>query len=261
MNHEGEIPLTIYEQLIEVLKEKKGDTLTSTEIRERLITKYNTNPSSIILSDYCYNRYNNGISFNKHLFIYINRSTYRYVGENYPYTGLIFHKPKGAEYESVVGEWDNGQLLLYKDQTIKQCTIGITQIKKLYEEYLEMLRFEMNILGCKATELRHLIGRLGEFFCVLYTNGELAKVTNQHGYDVIKNGRRISVKTTAQDNSFITINKNTFDQFDDFFVVQYKDDDFKLLFYGPKEEIPSPRTYGNKYEVDISSLKRLSRTI
>ena len=27
-----------------------------------------------------------------------------------------------------------------------------------------MLRFEMNILGCKATELRHLIGRLGEFF-------------------------------------------------------------------------------------------------
>ncbi|WP_078431831.1 DUF7225 domain-containing protein [Metabacillus halosaccharovorans] len=254
--------MTIYEQLIEVLKEEKGNTLTSIEIREKLRTTFNTNPSSIILSDYCYNRYNKGIPFNKHLFIYINRSTYRYVGENYPYTGLIFHKPKGEEYESVVGEWDKGQLFLYeKDQTSEHVLIGISQIKKLYEEYLEMFRFEMNVLGCKATELRHLLGRLGEFYCVLYTNGELAKVTNQHGYDVIKDGRRISVKTTAQDNSFITINKNTFDKFDDFFVVQYKDDDFKLLFYGPKEEIPTPRTYGNKYEVDIRSLKRLSRTM
>lgn len=252
--------LTIYEQLIEALKEEKGNTLTSKEIKEKIITKYNTNPGSIILSDYCYNRYNKGITFTKHLFIYINRSTYRYVGENYAYTGLIFQKPKGEEYESVVGEWDKGQLCLYqKDQTSEHASIGISQIKKLYEEYLEMLRFEMNVLGCKATELRHLIGRLGEFFCVLYTDGELAKVTNQHGYDVIKDGRRISVKTTAQDNSFISINKNTFDQFDDFFVVQYKDDDFKLLFYGPKGEIPTPRTYGNKYEVDISSLKKLSK--
>lgn len=254
--------MTIYEQLKEVLKENKGDTLLSKEIKDKLITKFNTNPGSIILSDYCYNRYNDGIPFNKHLFIYINRSTYRYVGEGYPYTGLIFHKAKGSDYEYVVGEWDNGSLFLYpKDQTNKQSNIGISQIIKLYEEYLEMLRFEMNVLGCKATELRHLIGRLGEFFCVLYTNGELAKVTNQHGFDVIKDGRRISVKTTAQDNSFITINKNTFDQFDDFFVVQYKDDDFKLLFYGPKEEIPSPRTYGNKYEVDIRSLKRISKLI
>ncbi len=249
--------LTIYEQLKEALRERMGDTFTFAEIRDRLITKYNTNPSSIILSDYCYNRYNKGAIFNKHLFVYINRSTYRYVGENYPYTGLIFHKPKGADYEAVVGEWDNGKLILYPNKQIsEQRTIGISQIQKLYENYMEMLRFEMNVLGCKATELRHLIGRLGEFYCVLYTNGELARVTNQHGFDVIKDGRRISVKTTAQDNSFISINKNTFDQFDDLFVIQYKDDEFKLLYYGPKEEIPSPRTYGNKYEVKISSLKR-----
>ena len=42
--------MTIYEQLIEVLKENKGDTLTSIEIRDRLITTFNTKPSSIILS-------------------------------------------------------------------------------------------------------------------------------------------------------------------------------------------------------------------
>ncbi|MCR6522139.1 DUF7225 domain-containing protein [Lysinibacillus capsici] len=253
--------MTIYEQLLELLKEEKGNILTSKEVKDRLSKKFNTNLKSIILSDYCYNRYNKGISFNKHLFIYINRSTYRFVGENYPYTGLIFHNPKGAEFESVVGEWDKGQLLLYNEQTVNKGTIGISQIEKLYEEYLEMLRFEMNVFGCKATELRHLIGRLGEFFCVLYTKGELAKVTNQHGFDVVKNGRRISVKTTAQEKSFITINKNTFNQFDDLFVVQFTEDDFKILFFGAKEEIPSPRTCGNKYEVDISSLKRISKIL
>ncbi|TKI79863.1 hypothetical protein FC701_30295 [Bacillus mycoides] len=134
-------------------------------------------------------------------------------------------------------------------------------MQKLYESYFEVLRYEINVLGWKATELRNLIGRLGEFFCVLYTNDELSKVTNQHGYDVIKDGRRISVKTTAQGKGFITINQNTFHQFDDFFVVQYKDDDLKLLFYGPKEEIPSLRPYGNNYEVNISSLKRIEKTL
>ncbi len=99
------------------------------------------------------------------------------------------------------------------------------------------------------------------FFVSFTTNGELSKVTNQHGYDVIKDGRRISVKKTAQEKGFITINQNTFDQFDDFFVVQYKDDDLKLLFYGAKEEIPSLRPYGNTYEVDINSLKRVEKTL
>ncbi|HGH7174243.1 TPA: hypothetical protein ACJMKJ_001762 [Bacillus wiedmannii] len=249
--------MTIYEQFIEALKEKIGDTVTFAEIKDRLITKFNTKPGSINPADYCYNRYNKGRAFNKNLFIYINKKTYRYVGENYPYTGLVFHKPKGTDFESVVGEWDNGKLLFYKDKD----KIGISQIKKLYEAYFEMLRFEMNVLGCKATELRHLIGRLGEFFCVLYTNGELSKVTNQHGYDVIKDGRRISVKTTAQEKGFITINQNTFDQFDDFFVVQYKNDDLKVLFYGPKEELPALRSYGNTYEVDINSLKRVEKTL
>lgn len=255
--HGERTTLTIYEQFIEALEGKIGDILTSAEIQDRLITKFNTNPGSIIPADYCYNRHNKGRVSNKNLFIYINRGMYRYVGENYPYTGLVFHKPKGEDYESVVGEWDNGQLHLYEDKD----TIGISQIKKLYESYFEMLRYEMNVLGCKATELRHLIGRLGEFFCVIYTDGELSKVTNQHGYDVIKDGRRISVKTTAQEKGFITINQNTFDQFDDFFVVQYKDDDLKLLFYGPKEEIPSLRPYGNNYEVNISSLKRIEKTL
>ncbi|MDM5265110.1 DUF4320 family protein [Bacillus wiedmannii] len=42
---------------------------------------------------------------------------------------------------------------------------------------------------------------------------------------------------------------------------QYTDDDLKLLFYAAKEEIPSCRTYGNKYEIDIKSLKRAGKTL
>ena len=60
----------MYEQLIEALKEKIGDILTSAEIKDRLITKFNTKPGSINPADYCYNRYNKGRAVNKK-FIYI----------------------------------------------------------------------------------------------------------------------------------------------------------------------------------------------
>jgi hypothetical protein len=255
--------MTIYEQLIKVFGNSKGEIFSYSEIKEMVVERFQANPVSVIPSDYCYNRFNNGIGFTKHLFVYITKSTYKYVGENYAYTGLIFHKPKGFEEELVVGEWLNGTLYLYEQDAIHLASvskISLAQIKNLYEEYIEMMRFEINVLGCKATELRHLIGRIGEFYCVLHTKGELAKETNQHGFDVIKNGRRISVKTTAQENGFVAINKNTFDKFDDLFVVQYVKDDFKLLFYGPKEEIvPIARTYGDKFEVDISALKKIKK--
>ncbi|MGP7817387.1 DUF6998 domain-containing protein [Niallia sp. 01092] len=128
----------------------------------------------------------------------------------------------------------------------------------LYNEYNQILRYEMNVLNCKPTELRHLIGRIGEFICAIETGGSLSRQTNQHGFDVISNNRRISVKTTAQTNGFISINQRTFDDFDDFFVVQYKDDDFKTIYFGPKEEVKKiSRVSGSKYEVDINQLKKL----
>lgn len=84
--------------------------------------------------------------------------------------------------------------------------------------------------------------------------------TNQHGFDVVSDGRRISVKTTAQSSGFISINKNTFDDFDDFFVVQYVNDDFKVIFFGSKEEVQKiSRIYGSQYEVEISLLKKLNK--
>lgn len=54
--HGERATLTIYEQFIEAFEEKIGDILTSAEIQDRLKTKFNTNPGSIIPADYCYNR-------------------------------------------------------------------------------------------------------------------------------------------------------------------------------------------------------------
>ncbi|WP_058361165.1 DUF6998 domain-containing protein [Xanthomonas translucens] len=72
------------------------------------------------------------------------------------------------------------------------------RIQQLYDKYLELVRLETEEFGVKPTELRHLIGRLGEFYCALQASGTLAHFANQHGFDVVcGNGRRISVKTTA----------------------------------------------------------------
>jgi hypothetical protein len=87
--------MTIYNQIIDLLKDNVGRIVSSSEVLEAL--KDETKASSIILSDYCYNRKNDGIKFDKHIFQYIDHNRYKFLGENYPFTGLIIHKPKGAK--------------------------------------------------------------------------------------------------------------------------------------------------------------------
>ncbi|MER2192241.1 MAG: hypothetical protein ABS951_14870 [Solibacillus sp.] len=245
---------TIYEQLKEVLAGREGEIVTATDLKEQLYIKYGKNKASILLSDYCYNRYNEGILFKKHLFQYLDRNMYKYLGENALYTGLIFQKKKGEESERIVGEWINGVKYMQQEELSK------AQINQLYTQYNEIWRYEVHVLQNKPTELRHLMGRMGEFLCVLQTDGKLALHVNEPGYDVISaNGRKISVKTTAQTNGFIAINRNTFHLFDDLFIVQYKNDMFQVVFFGDKEQIiDSCRIYENTYELDLSKLKKLS---
>jgi hypothetical protein len=249
--------MNILDQILEYVKEKKTDLITSAEVKTALNKKHGTNPSSIILSDYCYNRYNTGIPFNKHVFRYVAKNLYEYLGEHFLYTGLIYHKPAGEKQEYIVGEWREGEKFMYENPVLEKDleVISRDQIKKLYENYIDILQLELKLLQCKATELRHLVGRIGEFHCALTTNGKLSRTTNQHGFDVIANGRKISVKTTAQKSGFITFNKNTFSMCDDVFVVQYVDDNFSVLFSGPKEELEnSCRDYRGNYELDLSKL-------
>ena len=133
------------------------------------------------------------------------------------------------------------------------------QLKIMYEKYMDIVKLEVEQFGCKPTEVRHLIGRLGEFFCALQVNGKLAHEANQHGFDVIsESGRRISVKTTAQKSGFITINPNTASKVDDLMLIQYFDSKLEVVFHGSiQKAIDVSRTWEGKFEFDISKAKRL----
>jgi hypothetical protein len=135
-----------------------------------------------------------------------------------------------------------------------------TQIEVLYQKYLDVIKLETIELGCAATEVRHLIGRLGEFYCALQTNGTLAKEVNQHGFDVVsENGRRISVKTTAQTTGFIAINKRTLNKVDDLMILQYTNNELQIIYFDKIENATTDcRTWKDTFELDISRAKKMN---
>ena len=104
--------MTIYEQLIDLLKTRKGDIVATAEVKRELKKKYGTKASSILLYDYCYNRINNGIRFDKHIFEFLGGGKYKYLGPDYPFTGKIYHKPVHQKIIEV-GEWINGVKHIY----------------------------------------------------------------------------------------------------------------------------------------------------
>lgn len=142
--------------------------------------------------------------------------------------------------------------------------ITADQIRQLHKKYLELIQLEIGEFGVKPTEVRHLIGRLGEFHCALQVGGKLAHVTNQHGFDVIcRNGRRISVKTTAQTRGFVQIGKASLDKADDLMIIQYRDGVLSTVYYGPIGPAAETARYYDhvgKYELDIAKARRLADT-
>lgn len=65
--------------------------------------------SGIIPADYCYNRVNKSpSSFKHHLFKWLQRERYEYLGPHFPYTGEIWWKP-GGRSERQVGKWHSGE--------------------------------------------------------------------------------------------------------------------------------------------------------
>lgn len=139
--------------------------------------------------------------------------------------------------------------------------ITADQIKYLYDKYLDLIRLEIQEFGVKPTEVRHLIGRLGEFYCALNLNGALAHQANQHGFDVVcGNGRKVSVKTTAQITDFVPISKSTIDKVDDLMIVQYRDGQLSTVYYGPVGPAAEAARYYDsvgKYELDITKARKL----
>ncbi len=142
------------------------------------------------------------------------------------------------------------------------------EINVLYGRYLEILKLEVDKFRAKPTELRHLLGRLGEFHCALEVDGDLAPEVNQRGFDVIrrKDGRTISVKTTAQKYGFVPLSKTTADLAQDLMVIQYVDGAFEVIYYGPMktafEAAKKPhRSTPNTHELSISRAKHIYNNI
>lgn len=101
----------IEQEVIETFRNIQiGEIFTSAEIKEKVYLKFKRNKSSIIPSDYCYNRYNYGINYDKklHLFEFLDDGKYKYLGENSIYTGKIKHRIKGSDNEIIVGEVVDG---------------------------------------------------------------------------------------------------------------------------------------------------------
>lgn len=268
--------MTIYEQIKDTLGAESGRIFTAAEIKQRVHERFGTNLTSIIPSDYCYNRRNQGIRFNQHLFVRLNPGEYRYVGENYPYDGWVFERCQGGNDERIAGEWRRGVLNLYDElsstpvdyspvtqEEPDPASLSREQIQRLYEEYLLLLELEVQVFGCKPTETRHLIGRIGEFRCALSKAGTLARKTNQQGFDVVTDyGTRISVKTTAQKSGFISINQRTVDQADRLMILQYRSGEFDEVYFGPiATAVSIARNFRGKFELDLGKAKMLQRQL
>lgn len=95
---------TIKEKVVSTFEGKEGQVFRRREIIEMVLKKFpDTNDTSVIPSDYCYNITNNGIKFNFHLFEYLERDTYKFLGAGAIYNGLVSWN--GSEY----GKWTNGK--------------------------------------------------------------------------------------------------------------------------------------------------------
>ncbi|MEZ9330615.1 hypothetical protein AB4525_15005 [Vibrio breoganii] len=149
----------------------------------------------------------------------------------------------------------------YTEQVQNQEQLSLENIKELHDKYLQLIKFEVEQLGVKPTEARHLIGRLGEFYCALTVDGTISHVVNQHGFDVLSpSGRRISVKTTAQKTGFVRISSKTLNNVDDLMVIQFVDGRLDEVYYGDISTATSAaRFYDsvNAYELDISKARAL----
>lgn len=110
--------MTIAEQLHEIVAEVIsqhgiGYKISAEELKARVSNRFGTKLSSIIPSDYCYNRVNRGIDFinTPRLFRYIERGMYECLGEGHQCETPIFTRPQGTKSDIIVGTFKKGTLV------------------------------------------------------------------------------------------------------------------------------------------------------
>ncbi len=110
--------------------------------------------------------------------------------------------------------------------------VALTQMQIIQSlgEAMNWLERELS-LGSNPAELRHLMGRIGELYVAMYTNGNLAEHVNEKGYDVVtKDNERISVKTTTRTSSqgHILFNPNTLYLVDRVIILRFNEEEMEL---------------------------------
>jgi len=101
--------MNIVKIIEEIFSEKIGISFTRSELVNLVHEKSGVNKSSIIPSDYCYNRRNKGINFPENcLFERIDKGLYVYLGRNYEYSGLVYFRERGMAEDGTAGEWKSG---------------------------------------------------------------------------------------------------------------------------------------------------------
>jgi hypothetical protein len=105
--------MTIYEKMLSYFQGTEDHLHISDEIKSNMQKWHGANPTSVIPSDYCYNRWNYGVTSQKPILIRVGPGEYRYIGPDQPYSGLIYGRPRGEKEDQVVGEWKKGQRTLY----------------------------------------------------------------------------------------------------------------------------------------------------
>lgn len=107
--------MTIDEQMTVIANELADEfmckhIITRSELQSIMWKRFNVVPGSVIPSDYCYNRLNNGMTLKKPtLFEFLGGGKYLCLGDHYCYNGPIYHRPRGASLDDVVGQCIDGE--------------------------------------------------------------------------------------------------------------------------------------------------------
>ena len=85
--------------------------------------------------------------------------------------------------------------------------------------------------GVNPKELKHLVGRIGELYAAVLTNGQMALKVDQPGYDVVSaEGERVSVKTTAkmEPGGMISFNPATLGEVDRVMILRVNTEEMQV---------------------------------
>jgi hypothetical protein len=114
----------------------------------------------------------------------------------------------------------------------KDLALSQMQIIQSLGEAMNWLEREIG-WGANPAELRHLLGRIGELYVAMYTNGNLAEHVNEKGYDVVtKENEKISVKTTTMSNGqgHVSFNPNTLSFVDRVVILRFNEKEWNWKF-------------------------------